>query len=259
MRVRDEFRLAFDPIVADESLKQKTRQRVESALSHRRPRMRRRVLIGAACALLFLVIGGYRLLFATSAVISIDINPSLELRVNRFDRVIGAEGFNSDGEELLRTLSLFYRPYEQAVTEVLGSEAVSSCLAEDELLEVTIVHGSPAQGQRLLDGISDLLSDTPNATCCAVNQDEVAQAHTLGLSYGKYRVYLELHSLLPDLTPQQVAGLTMRELRQLLADQANEAGAGGVGGPAAAPGKGLGNPFRGQGGAKRENKSESAG
>ena len=257
--MRDEFRLAFDPIVADESLKQKTRQRVESALSRRRPRMRR-VLIGAACALLFLVIGGYRLLFATSAVISIDINPSLELRVNRFARVIGAEGFNSDGEELLRTLSLFYRPYEQAVTEVLGSEAVSSCLAEDELLEVTIVQGSPAQGQRLLDGISDLLSDTPNATCCAVNQDEVAQAHTLGLSYGKYRVYLELHSILPDLTPQQVAGMTMRELRQLLADQDNEADAsGGFGGSATAPGKGLGNPFRGQGGAKRENESESAG
>ena len=64
-------------------------------------------------------------------------------------------------------------------------------------------------------------------------------------------VYLQLHSLLLDLTPQQVAGMTMRELRQLLADQANEAGAGGVGGPAAAPDKGLGNPFRGQGGAKR--------
>ena len=45
-----------------------------------------------------------------------------------------------------------------------------------------------------------------------------------------------------------------------MADPGDEAGAGGgFGGPAAAPGKGLGNPFRGQGGAKRENESESAG
>ncbi len=45
----------------------------------------------------------------------------------------------------------------------------------------------------------------------------MAAAHSSGLSYGKYRAFLELQSVAPDITPEQVQDMTMREIRDLTA------------------------------------------
>ena len=42
-------------------------------------------------------------------------------------------------------------------------------------------------------------------------------AHDCGLSYGKYRAYLELAALDPTVTPEEVQGMTMREIRDRIA------------------------------------------
>lgn len=41
-------------------------------------------------------------------------------------------------------------------------------------------------------------------------------AHEAGLSCGKYRAFLELQLLDPDITPEAVQGMTMREIRELI-------------------------------------------
>ena len=40
-----------------------------------------------------------------------------------------------------------------------------------------------------------------------------AEAQALGLPLGKYHAYEELHALDPSITPEEAAGMTMRELR----------------------------------------------
>ena len=44
----------------------------------------------------------------------------------------------------------------------------------------------------------------------------MAAAVEMGLSYGKYLAFLEIQSRYPDITPQEVQGMTMREIRDLL-------------------------------------------
>ena len=44
-----------------------------------------------------------------------------------------------------------------------------------------------------------------------------AAAHAVGLSCGKYRAYLELHELDPSVTPADIQGMTMREIRDRIA------------------------------------------
>ncbi|HIV87011.1 MAG TPA: hypothetical protein H9896_02760 [Candidatus Pygmaiobacter gallistercoris] len=46
----------------------------------------------------------------------------------------------------------------------------------------------------------------------------MAEAHSCGLSYGRYQLYLALVALDPSITPEEVAGSSMRALRQRLAD-----------------------------------------
>ena len=41
----------------------------------------------------------------------------------------------------------------------------------------------------------------------------MAAAQEAGLPYGKYRAFLELQALDPSLTPEDVAGMTMQEIR----------------------------------------------
>ena len=46
--------------------------------------------------------------------------------------------------------------------------------------------------------------------------EDVENAHEAGLSLGKYRVFLEVQALDPDITPEEVQGMTMREIRELI-------------------------------------------
>lgn len=240
--MKDELKAAFDAVHAPEELKQSTRQALPHRLQPKRTLPfpgRLSLSLAAAACLLFLVFGGCRLYFTPTSVISIDINPSLELSVNRFNRVIDAEGYNEDGIRLVESLNLVHQTYQQAVDRVLSSPAVADCLAQDELLTIAVVETDAQQGQEILDYVSACTAQTPGAACYGVRQTEVAQAHDLGLSYGKYRVYLDVKALLPDITPEQVASMTMRELRELLMQNDTESSdSSHGGGPAYGHGNG---------------------
>lgn len=79
----------------------------------------------------------------------------------------------------------------------------------------------------------------PEQLHCTQRQADVAEAHAAGLSVGKYRAYLELREVLPDVTVEDVQRLTMREIRDLL----EQAGQGGDGVGGRGPGFGQGNGY----------------
>lgn len=217
--MKDELKAAFDPIHAPEELKQSTRQALQYSLQQKHTHSfpgRISLSLAAAACLFFVLFSGYRLYFTPTSVISIDINPSLELSVNRFNRVIDAEGYNEDGIQLVQSLNLIHQTYEQAMDSVLSSPTVVDCLARDELLSIAVVETDAGQGQEILNYVSKCTKQTPGTICYGVRQEEVAQAHDLGLSYGKYQVYLDVKAQFPDITPEQIASMTMREIRELL-------------------------------------------
>lgn len=53
-------------------------------------------------------------------------------------------------------------------------------------------------------------------------------AHEAGLSYGKYMAYLELQALDPDVTPQEVQGMNMREIRNRIEALTEDSGSSGA-------------------------------
>ena len=42
--------------------------------------------------------------------------------MNRFDQIIGVEGYNEDGQELAASLDVLYKDYESALSEVLEAQ-----------------------------------------------------------------------------------------------------------------------------------------
>ena len=55
-------------------------------------------LLACLALVVALLGGGGWLWFTPTASVSVDINPSLELRLNRFSRVVAVEGANADGQ-----------------------------------------------------------------------------------------------------------------------------------------------------------------
>ena len=226
------IKAAFDTIHADEALKQRTRDylaRTVGAEEKRRP-LRRAIPALAAC-LLVLCLSGWYLYFIPTAYISVDINPSLELGVNRFDRVLSVEGYNDDGQSLAAALDLTFLDYNDAVEEILESDALTALLSGGEVLTITVAGTDEAQREQILSDMETCTAGHRNAHCYAAEADDVAAARALGLTYGKYRAYLALKALDPDITPDEIRNMTMREIRDRILALApdGEAGSGAFG------------------------------
>lgn len=215
---------AFGAVRADDALKEKTLAYLAQQRAARRPQPRvrhsfapRRLAAALACLVLLCLGCGGWVYFTPTAAIQIDINPSLELRVNRFDRVLSVEAGNADGQQLADTLQLRFLSSDQAMAEILESETVSALLAQDGVLSVAVVSGNDGQQQRLCDVMAACTAQCRNAYCYAASPEEAEQARAAGLSCGKYRAYLALQELDPDITPDEVRGMSMRELLDRIA------------------------------------------
>lgn len=217
MTMNSAFKELFGPVRMEKDLKDRTR----AFLAERTRGYTKRAAAGrsypayaAACACLALVLlGGRWLYFTPTAAISIDINPSIELSVNRFDRVIAVTGFNEDGQELSKELDVKYKNYAQAVEQILHHDSVTALLSVGEVMAITVAGPDEQQSANLLSVVEACAAGQGNIDCHSAQSEEVAAAHEVGLSCGKYRAFLELRHLDPDITPEAVQGMTMREIR----------------------------------------------
>lgn len=218
----------FDTIHAEESLKEATRafladqtkengEKASGKFAYRRA-------VPVLLSLFFLLIGfgGYRIYFTPTSVISIDMNPSLELGVNRFDRVISVEGFQEEGEALAASLSIQHMEYTKALEEIMANEQVAEGLSEDEILSVSVIGNGGEQNQKMLAAIEACTAGHENTYCYYADTEEVKEAHHTGLSYGKYRAFLEIQALDPDITTEEIQEMTMRQIHDLIEDHSSE-------------------------------------
>ncbi|MBM6829354.1 hypothetical protein H9X85_06835 [Anaerotignum lactatifermentans] len=213
--LENKLKSAFDAVQAEEELKANTKDFLHRQLYGGRRKTRAVPKRLAACFVtVFLCVSGYFAYFTPVAAVSIDINPSLELAVNRFDRVIDVTGYNADGQALAEELSLRHMNYEDAVNAVTENEMVAACLAAGETLEITVAGTSEERTAKMEHCLSQCAYVTEEQVHCAGHWDEVEHAHEAGLSLGKYRAYLAALEEEPDLTLEEAQDMTMRELRE---------------------------------------------
>lgn len=233
---------AFEPIHATQGLKENLTSLIHSEIAKRKHKthvpMRAALVCCAMLAIVVCGIGGYNFYQAPVSYISVDINPSVELVLNRFDLVVEATAYNDDGARILQNLNLNHKPYTQAVELLLADETFESYLTEDSLLSFTVVSDKE---EALLAGIQQCQGYAQtNAVCHSANAELVENAHHSGLSLGKYQAFLELSQYDSTITAEDCKGLSMRQIRNLISGYQS-----GLDMPA---GGGQGNGHHGQGG-----------
>ena len=119
--------------------REESKERLRENLSARQGGRSRPLAATLACLLLMLGVGFWQLWRTPVSYISIDINPSIELALNRLDRVVAVTAYNEDGAAVAQGLSLENRPYQQAMDALLADEVLQSYLGEGARLYVTVV------------------------------------------------------------------------------------------------------------------------
>ena len=116
--------------------------------------------LSAACVLLVLCAGGIFswLWFSTKAVVSIDVNPSVALSLNRFEYVIDTQAGNTDGADVLDDLSLKNLKLSTALDALMGAMSRKGYLTDDAQISVFVDGSDDDFNRELYDEITDDLA-----------------------------------------------------------------------------------------------------
>ena len=182
--------------------------------------MRTKIALAACAVLIALGIGGGAYAYSTpSAYVGIDINPSIELGVNCFDYVVSAEGVNEDGATLLSQTSLTGMRYEDAIQALDDALEASGYLTNDAAVSVTVAGNNNDQCSHLESASQNCFESAGQGVHCSrVTEDEHREAHETGLGMGKYQVWRALNDAGVNISADEVATMTMSELRSLAAE-----------------------------------------
>lgn len=156
---------------------------------------------------------------ALAAVVSLDVNPGIELNVDKNEKVISVSAVNDDGREVLSGMELDGTSFDVAVNAIIGSMLQHGYLddtANSILLSVSGVDGYDADKLQaeLTERVSKRLSD-----CAVLSQNVsdadselVEKANKYGITVGKAKLIEEIVSSNSRHNFEELVGLTINEL-----------------------------------------------
>ncbi|WP_018130827.1 anti-sigma factor domain-containing protein [Effusibacillus pohliae] len=158
------------------------------------------------------------------AYVAIDINPSFELAVDKEKEVVQATPLNADAEKLIAHLRLKGKPIETAVNELAAEAAKQGFVKPDGEILVTASNAGTVQfdiaglEQTVISSVRETLKQKGMAARVGgvlVSDSVREEAKALGLSPGKYAVYLQakasgLEISLDDLKQESVSSVAVK-------------------------------------------------
>ena len=194
--------------------------------------------IAACLALVACLIGGAADFLRPVAYVGIDVNPSVELTLNRFDIVVGTHALNDDGQRALDEASCIWRPFDDAARDLDG--AMRAIADEGAVVEVSIDCDNENRYAALAAQSNDCFGRNGEAHCNRTSVEERQAAHDSGMGVAKYRAYQALQEAGVNISAEECASMSMRELRDLLAKNGVDASEGESEHPGMGNGQGAG-------------------
>ena len=216
----DKLKDAFGVIETPERLKRMTKAHIRKATfdygRHIAQAKAHRRQMAALAASLVLCMGGAGLWFAPVTRIGLDINPSVEIRVNVLDRVISLEGLNADGERLAAALEVAGMEYGEAMGRIMVSDELGAYLDRGDVLSITV---SGLGAEHTLNQVvcrAYAVAEDDQIFYILADDATVRAARSEGLTVVQYEALNVLRQSLPEAAPEQVRAMTMAQIRELI-------------------------------------------
>lgn len=199
----------------------------------KKSRSRRSRLVGfvaAAAALLLVLAGTVGVLASTSrsgevfATVSLDVNPSIEIAVNKQEKVISVKALNEDAERIVNNMELVGSSIDVAVNALIGSmlrNGYLSDIANSILITVDNADAQMAQQlqRKLADEIEAALASSGGGAVISqtadTREDMESIANRYGITKGKAQLIYSIIAAAPKFTFEQLAGLSINDLNIL--------------------------------------------
>ena len=202
---------AFNEIGTNDDLKQKTFQSIVSKNKKLTP-----IYYKIPSVMVLFVVAIFSgLYYSPKSYISIDINPSIEIELNVFNKVINVNASNEDGKTIVENVDLKYLGYVDALEKLDNSQIFNEY--SDKYIEITVVSNTTENSEKIIKNINACaFSERGNVTCFSKNQELKEEALKYDISFGKYRAYLELLEVNPNITIEDIKDLPMKTIREMI-------------------------------------------
>ena len=153
-----------------------------------------------ACAILMVGTGVYAYTTPYSYV-SLDVNPSIEYEVNRFNRVIDVTAVNDDGAEIINNLDLENKTIDEAIEDTITEINEQGYFGEDETGGVVIATSNDDTdkatelAKELEKTAQEVITEddiTAEIEVLSVGRERVLEAKKLGVTPGKLNLVEKL-------------------------------------------------------------------
>ena len=218
----EQLKNVFDAIQAPEHLKRRTKAALrKKTFDYGRNILQRRNFQRCMAAGLLsaaLVLTGCGVWFLPATRIAVDINPSIEIRVNTLDRVIHVAGVNADGMELARELDVRGMLYDDAMQRILLSKGLERFLEEGHMISITVAGRNDEHIAEMADRVlcrAYNIAGKENIFYCQVDQETIRAARAENLSIPRYLAWQQMQSFDPSITTDEIRQMTTDEIRAL--------------------------------------------
>lgn len=191
--------------------------------------LRRVIPIAAAFLLVLTGIVGvwqYRLQNAVSSTVSLDVNPSVEIKVNKNEQVLAVDPRNEDAKIIIGTMDFKGSDLDVTVNALIGSMLQKGYITElANSILISVDHKDAAEAARLQKKLAaevENLLHTDTFDGAVLSQtvqadDAVAQqAEISNISTGKAQLINRIIELNPQRTFEELAPLSINELNLLI-------------------------------------------
>lgn len=231
--MKAQIKSSLDKIKAEDELVKKTENMLQCAyekqtLEKKKHTMPVRAALAAAITLCAVSVGGFSYYKTPVGYVSLDINPSVELSVNHFNRIVSAEPYNKDGEKILESGEILNSSVKEAVSDLVKSASSNGYIKKDGSTVILVTaetkDASTAAriGAEAVDGAKDaVLSSGKPAAVYNESIDISArdEAKELGISPGKLNLIKKLQALDPNIKIEEYkyaeVSAIMRQIAQI--------------------------------------------
>lgn len=183
----------------------------------------------AAAALLFVGVGmgwsQYQAERTVNTWVSLDVNPSVEIQVNRKDKVLDVVPLNQDGKTVLGEMDFSGSDLDVTVNALIGSMLRNGYLSElANSILISVDSQDPDKGaalqSQLAEEVNQLLqTDTFTGAVLSQqvteNAEGTALAEQYGITQGKAQLILQIAAQNPNYTADDLVALSINELNLL--------------------------------------------
>lgn len=175
----------------------------------------------ATCTLVIILFGlSYNAYFTEITYIDIDVNPSVELTLNRFGHVLKAVSYNSDGDIILKNINFKNSNYSKIIKLIFDNMVSKNYLQENNLISISV------QTKKNEDTMLLEIKNTVNlylqqhhfntaTDIFSVSEEVKSHSHENNVTPAKYLAITELQKFDPTTTFDSCKNHTIFELKEL--------------------------------------------